>query len=164
MRHHPDSDVGCYFCNDIVSPGDSTSHRPMDQQCTVSRPGVATIAGALCVELAINTLHHPLRQACGADKGLPISSIPEHPMGIVPHQIRGYISHFSEIVVSAKRFPKCVACSDAVINMVKTNGFEFIKRACAEPKYLEELNGLNMKLSEDAEAMMIAGDNEDDDF
>ena len=81
--------VGCYFCNDVVAPANSVRDRTLDQQCTVTRPGLAPIAGALAVEMLVGVLHHPLRHRAPAETSAGPFERMERRLGIIPHQIRG---------------------------------------------------------------------------
>lgn len=44
------SKLGCYFCPDSISPYDTVTNRSLDQQCTISRPGLSHIASGIAVE------------------------------------------------------------------------------------------------------------------
>jgi len=82
--------LGCYFCNDVVAPQDSQKDRTLDQQCTVTRPGLAYMASALAVELLVSLLHHPLRHHAPHDAPKELSDPGTTPLGTVPHQLRGF--------------------------------------------------------------------------
>ena len=129
--------LGCYFCGDVVAPTDSSRDRTLDQQCTVTRPGLAYIASAYLVELLVNTLHHPLRQrapAAPAAQGL----------ACVPHQLRGFLSSFEALKVEGARFAHCSACSDAVVGAYAQGGVEWVMQALrGGAEWLEELSGLS---------------------
>lgn len=147
MRHgvpnnsDPASELGCYFCNDVVAPMNSVKDQTLDQQCTVTRPGVAAIASALLVELLVSLLQHPQCPAAPAsasssdDRG-------DHPLGLVPHQIRGFLSTFENISITGKSYKCCSACSANIVNAYRTKGWEFVQKALNEHGYVEEISGL----------------------
>jgi len=139
--------LGCYFCNDIVAPGDSTQDRTLDQQCTVSRPGVAMMVSAMAVELLVSIVS----SSAGAMTPAPIdahedSFIDEESygseLGIVPHTVRGNVSRYHVYMPTSPCFVKCSACSQAVIEAYNSSGFEFLWRVFSDPSYLEEIAGL----------------------
>ena len=165
--------LGCYFCNDVTAPTDSTSDRTLDQQCTVTRPGLAPIAGALAVEMMV--------AMCHSDRKAPGTSEPAHThesfvpgtraptaLGIIPHQIRGGVFDMRQRLFAAPAFPKCVACSGVVCEaFVKDEGSkaEFLRRAFDDPSYLENATGLTaMKEAVDDDVGWLSDDSGGDDF
>lgn len=134
--------LGCYFCSDVVAPVDSTRNLTLDQQCTVTRPGLAPIAAALAVELTVSILHHPLRINAPADgAGYEDSSV-EQPLGILPHQIRGDIAHFSQMLIKGYASKRCIACAETIVSEYRARGIDFVLEAINQPTYLEDLTGL----------------------
>ncbi|KAL9587143.1 MAG: hypothetical protein Q9212_000416 [Teloschistes hypoglaucus] len=149
MRHgllardelQPQQSLGCYFCSDVVAPADSVADRTLDQQCTVTRPGIAAIASALLVEMFVSVLQHPQRAFAPAPAS-PNEDRGEHPLGVVPHQVRGFLSNFQNLVIKGNSYDCCSACSPQIIDAYEADGWQFVKRALNEKDYVEELSGL----------------------
>ena len=119
----------------------SLTDRTLDQQCTVTRPGVAAIASALLVEIMVSILQHK----DGGHAQAPLSATEDsgtHPLGIVPHQIRGFLSTFQNMIISGKSYDCCSACSPKVTGEYKRNGWFFVKKALNDKGYVEKLSGL----------------------
>lgn len=185
--------IGCYFCNDVVVAADvgfllfkcvprhalpnklqSMKDQTLDQQCTVTRPGVAAIASALLVELLASILQHPEKQHAPA----PVPSAKsdyerdptDHALGIVPHQIRGFLSSFQNMVIRGRSYPQCSACSKPIVDAYKSDGWAFVKKALNSRDYVAELSGLaevqrsaeaaaaDVEWSEDEEGMEEEGE------
>ncbi|KAK5242661.1 Autophagy protein 7 [Exophiala xenobiotica] len=108
----------------------------LDQQCTVTRPGVAAIASALLVELLVSVLQHadgpaaPASLSSSEDRG-------DHPLGLIPHQIRGFLSTFTNMNIAGR-----AACSPKVLDAYTSGGWDFVQKALNEKDYVEELSGL----------------------
>ena len=81
---------GCYFCNDIISPVDTTRNRTLDQQCTISRSGLSSISSGIAAEIAISSLQ---------------KESPEF-NGINPHTIRGNIYDYNFLKLESMAFKK----------------------------------------------------------
>lgn len=166
MRHGvkidgaPEKELGCYFCNDVVAPADSVKDQTLDQQCTVTRPGVAAIASALLVELLVSILQHPHGPAAPA----PMSQSEDrgdHPLGLVPHQIRGFLSTFQNMSIAGKSYDCCSACSDKIVHAYQADGWDFVQKALNEKGFVEDLSGLaEVQRAADAAADDVEWDEE----
>jgi ubiquitin-like modifier-activating enzyme ATG7 len=146
-----DAELGCYFCNDVVAPADSVKDQTLDQQCTVTRPGIAAMASAQLVELLVSILQHPGGALAPGPKTLPGSTPaapsyardpPEHPLGVIPHQIRGFLATWQNMLITGQSYDCCSACSQKVVDAYKEGGWKFVKRALGEKDYITELSGL----------------------
>ncbi|KAH9829387.1 E1-like protein-activating [Rhodofomes roseus] len=163
--------LGCYYCNDIVAPADSLTDRTLDQMCTVTRPGLASIAASTAVELLVSLLQHP--DGINAPAPPPQTQGSEPPqgsegvLGIVPHQLRGFLAQFRNMPITGAAYDRCTGCSETVIKAYETQGFEMLLKAFNEQKFLEELTGLDKLYDEGEAALEAVGWNDDegeDDF
>lgn len=93
------------------------------------------------MELLVSVLQHPQ----GASAPAPLKGSDErgdHPLGLVPHQIRGFLATFENITVTGQSYTCCSACSAKVTTAYEEQGWEFVRRALNESGYVEELSGL----------------------
>ncbi|XP_063072142.1 ubiquitin-like modifier-activating enzyme ATG7 [Engraulis encrasicolus] len=158
----PGHRLGCYFCNDVVAPGDSTRDRTLDQQCTVSRPGLAMIAGALAVEMMVSILQHPEGGYAVASSSDDRMNEPPTSLGLVPHQIRGFLSRFDNVLPASLAFDKCTACSQIVLDHYEREGFQFLSKVFnSSHSFLEDLTGLTL-LHQETQAAEIWDMSDDD--
>lgn len=132
--------LGCYFCNDVVAPRNSLQDRSLDQQCTVSRPALCTIASSLGVELLTSILNHPKKN--GAIAREEQNDCDKSCLGIIPQQLRGDLSTFGMNVMYGECFDKCIGCADSIQKAYKADPNEFLINACNRPDYLEDLTGI----------------------
>ncbi|XP_063934186.1 ubiquitin-like modifier-activating enzyme ATG7 isoform X3 [Zophobas morio] len=123
--------LSCYFCSDVVAPVNSFESRTLDQQCTVTRPGLSFIASALTVELFVSFIQYP-----------ESNEVEETPLGIVPHQIRGFLSLYNLLISRGEAFSNCVACSEKVLQAFRDNKEELLLKCCNDALYLEEITEL----------------------
>nr|AVY91655.1 ubiquitin-activating enzyme E1 [Saccharum hybrid cultivar SP80-3280]AVY91668.1 ubiquitin-activating enzyme E1-like-like protein [Saccharum hybrid cultivar SP80-3280]AVY91739.1 ubiquitin-activating [Saccharum hybrid cultivar SP80-3280] len=153
--------LGCYFCNDVIAPVDSVSNRTLDQQCTVTRPGLASIASGRAADLFRRMLYHPDGiHAPGEIAGTGSS----HEHGLLPHQMRGSLSQYNLLTLLGYSSSNCTACSNAVLSEYRRRGMDFVMQVINEPTYLEDLTGLTdlMKSTSYSQVEWVDDTDEDD--
>ncbi|KAI4526196.1 E1-like protein-activating [Schizophyllum commune Loenen D] len=156
--------LGCYYCNDIVAPGDSLTDRTLDQMCTVTRPGLAPIASASAVEMLMSLLMHPDGIHAPAPPTTAFSQTSTHNLtaddgagilGLVPHQLRGFLANFRNMGITGEAFDRCTGCSEKILTQFASDPVGTLLNACNDTKYLEKVTGLD-KLYEEGKAALEA--------
>ncbi|CDR94245.1 hypothetical protein, conserved [Babesia bigemina] len=142
---------GCYFCSDVQWPEDSISSRPVDETCTLVKPGSVAMCAAAAVELFISLTQHPRRFEAPHNGTSCIGGVP-HAMhmslsgkAITREALQSADMHVDQFYVEASK--RCVCCSDAVIKKLKSNAFDFLHQVVRTPSILGEISGLNRTLS-----------------
>lgn len=139
---NPESQFGCFFCSDYLPPSDSMSNRTMDQQCTVSRPGISMVASGVAIELLVNNLHRGKIGKCS-------------------HFIRGAAGIGFELVeYENSRFDSCVACSRNVISEYLKDKKQFLQNVLNNPNIIGKYTGFEV---DTATGVMIGEDFDEDD-
>ena len=88
----------------------------------------------------------------------------DSPLGIVPHQIRGFLSRHHTVLPATIAFDKCTACSDVVVKEYDSRGHGFVFDVInSSSAFLEDLTGLT-KLHQDSENADILDLSDDESF
>ena len=94
-------------------------------------------------------------------------------LGLVPHQLRGFLAQFRNMQIVGAAYDRCTGCSETVRQLVttrrgldlmtvfnvqvlkayETQGFAMLLKAFSEPGFLESLTGLDKLHAEGEEAL-----------
>lgn len=89
------------------------------------------------------------------------------PLGLVPHQIRGFLAQFHNLKITGQAYDLCTGCSPTVVGAYERDGWAMLSQAFEDASFLERLTGLD-KLAEEGErameAMMEGSESGEDDF
>ena len=147
MRHgNNENKLGCYFCTDISTPGDTSGNRTLDQQCTISRPGVSMICSGLACELAMSCCNNALNRGDKDDD--------------IPHQLRGNLINYEMQQFNFIYNTNCVACSDNIVKRYKEDREEFALGVMNDPYFIEKTCGIHELIKN----IKIDKDDDTDDF
>jgi ubiquitin-like modifier-activating enzyme ATG7 len=97
----------------------------MDQQCTVTRPGVSMTASGVAIEMLVNYLQ-------------------QETYGKVAYFLRGSNgSNFNLEFFETTSFDQCVACSDRVKEQFLNDKTDFLKKILKQPEEILHWTGMD---------------------
>lgn len=84
-------------------------------------------------------------------------------LGLLPHQIRGFLSRFKNLLISGQAYDRCTACSDSILEAYDSEGFAFLLKVFQDAKHLEDVTGLT-RMKEESENLDMDWDEDDDEM
>lgn len=115
-----------------------------------------------CVMLFLR-IRAPADRADTDDQGAPEeSTLESSTLGLLPHQIRGFLSRFKNLLISGQAYDRCTACSDSILEAYDNEGFAFLLKVFQDAKHLEDITGLT-RMKEESENLDMDWDEDDDD-
>ena len=87
-------------------------------------------------------------------------------LGLVPHQLRGFLAQFRNVPIVGAAYDRCTGCSEKVLQTYEKEGFDMLLKAFNDTEYLPELTGLKQMYEETQAALENDDlvDAEEDDF
>ncbi|EZG55935.1 ThiF family protein [Gregarina niphandrodes] len=163
--------LSCYFCNDLTAPGPVAARRALDQQCTVTRAGVAGWAAAMAVEAVAAMTQTDYGWGCAPPDRLVeararlqqtkggmrpggettrnirkwLLENPRHLscLGDSPHVIRGSLGTFNLAHNWHPAFPLCVCCGVKVQMTFRKYKEKFVSSVVQDSSRLELISGVS---------------------
>lgn len=87
------------------------------------------------------------------DGGLPDPHASGSVLGLVPHQLRGYLAEFRTVPIKGAAYSRCTGCGEAVLQAYEADAWGLVQKACDETGYLERLTGLDELYRQGEEAL-----------
>lgn len=94
-------------------------------------------------------------------------SVSSSVLGIIPHQIRGFISKFQTLQIVGQSYDCCTGCSKKVIDEYHKSGYEMLYKIFNDSNYLTNLSGLDKLYQQSEEILADIQDisiSDDDEF
>ncbi len=74
--------------------------------------------------------------------------------GMIPHQMRGFLTRWTNTIVTGAAFERCTACSHVILDAYRTRGHTFVMDVLnSTTAYLEDMTGLTA-MKRETERMM----------
>jgi ubiquitin-like modifier-activating enzyme ATG7 len=137
--------LGCYFCTSVEGIVNTIKDRQIDERCTVTRGGTASISSAYAVELAISLLTHPSGFNASAEMNYEVYSSSPLSVKFPPQQLRGSIGCFNLKHCLVRRNPQCCACSTKIVDcyLDSLTRLKFLESVCQDSQLLKRVTRLD---------------------